>query len=48
MCVAPLELMTKIELGFLSLSLLVSTSLAAGCRQKVESTDIRTLRRRFP
>ncbi len=42
MCVAPLELMTKIELGFLSLSLLASTSLAAGCRQKVESTDVRT------
>ena len=35
--------MRKLDLGFVSLcSLLLSTTLAAGCRQKVESTDVRT------
>ena len=35
--------MRTLELGFVSLcSLALSTTLAAGCRQKVESTDVRT------
>jgi hypothetical protein len=40
MCVARQNGMQTLKLGFLSLAL--SASLAAGCKQEVESTDIRT------